>query len=80
VKRRKNRDWKNEFIPIIKNSLDELKQEGEKPSVRGMWYIPVSRYSDKILNILVCRGTAVVTGKQEIELVVFLWAISLIVI
>ena len=51
VTRRKNVDWKNEFIPIIKNILDELAQEGEKPSVRGMWYILVSRYPDKISNI-----------------------------
>lgn len=48
---RKNVDWKNEFIPIIKNNLDELTQQGEKPSVRGMWYILVSRYPDQISNI-----------------------------
>ena len=31
--------------------MDELAQHGEKPSVRGMWYILVSRYPDKISNI-----------------------------
>ena len=51
IKRRKNVDWKNEFIPVIKNILDELKQEGEKPSVRGTWYILVSRYPDRISNV-----------------------------
>jgi hypothetical protein len=51
ITRRKNVDWKDEFIPIIKNILDELAHDGEKPSVRGMWYILVSRYPDKISNI-----------------------------
>lgn len=48
---RKNVDWKNEFIPIINNILDQLARYGEKPSVRGMWYILVSRYPDRISNI-----------------------------
>ncbi|MFL6507880.1 MAG: hypothetical protein ACJ704_08090 [Nitrososphaeraceae archaeon] len=48
---RKNVNWKNEFIPNINNILDELAEDGEKPSVRGMWYILVSRYPDKIPNI-----------------------------
>jgi hypothetical protein len=48
---RKNVDWKNEFIPIISDILDELSRDGEKSSVRGMWYILVSRYPDKISNI-----------------------------
>jgi hypothetical protein len=49
--RRKNVDWKNEFIPIIKYILAELACDDEKPSVRGMWYILVSRYPNKIPNI-----------------------------
>jgi hypothetical protein len=48
---RKNVDWKNEFIPIINDILHELARDGEKPSDRGMWYILVSRYPDKISNI-----------------------------
>lgn len=51
ITRRKNVDWKNEFIPIINNILHELAEDGEKPSVRGMWYILVSRYPDKISNV-----------------------------
>jgi hypothetical protein len=43
--------WKDHFIPIIKEILKELVADGEKPSVRGMWYILVSRYPDKISNI-----------------------------
>ena len=45
-----NINWKGKFIPIINAILKELEAEGEKPSIRGVYYILVSRYKDEIPN------------------------------
>ena len=45
-----NINWKGKFIPIINLILKELEAEGEKPSIRGVYYILVSRYKDEIPN------------------------------
>jgi hypothetical protein len=49
-KQAQNIDWEWKFIEIINDILKELGNEGEIPSIRGMYYILVSRYPKEIAN------------------------------